>query len=116
MNSVLAMDRSELNEDDFDFLNNVDSNLVQSHPDGYHLPYPVFSYTKPTMGVQFLLHILLSLGHFDTDINLTTHASIRKCFRYAKLIGVSDDTETLKEDICKLLLRYAKQQVIYFLN
>ena len=59
---------------------------------------------------------MLSLGHFDTEIDLTTHASIRECFRYAKLIGDSDGIEELNEDISKLLLRYIKEQVIYFPN
>jgi hypothetical protein len=61
--------------------------IVISHEPGYHLPVPVFSYTKPTMGVQFLIHLLLSLGHFQTEIDLTSHATIRECMQYAKLIG-----------------------------
>ena len=50
----------------------------------------IFSYTKPTMGVQFILHILLSLDNFEVETDLTTVAYIRECLRYEKLIGPSD--------------------------
>ena len=34
-----------------------------------HIPIPVFSYVKPTMGARFLLHIMLSMGEFDTEMD-----------------------------------------------
>ena len=57
------------------------------------LPIPVFSCIKPTQGASFLLHILLSMGRFETEIDLTLHENVKAYFRYAKLIGPNDDEE-----------------------
>ena len=38
-----------------------------------NLPIPVYSYVKPTMGPRFLLHIMLSMGEFETEIDLILH-------------------------------------------
>ncbi len=62
-----------------------------------HLPIPVYSYVKPTMGPRFLLHIMLSLGEFETEVDLVVNTSMRESLRYAKLIGPLDDIESLKE-------------------
>ena len=40
-----------------------------------HLPIPVFSYIKPTMG-RFILHIMLSLGEFDTELDLILYPTL----------------------------------------
>ena len=42
-----------------------------------HLPIPVYSYIRPDMGTKFLLHILLSLGRFITEIDLIQHELFR---------------------------------------
>ena len=113
---VLSSDKNLLNDTQIEFLDHIELNIVIDDPPGYHLPCTVFSYTKPTMGVQFLLHIMLSLGRFSTEIDLTTHASIRECFRYAKLIGPSDDPTDLEHYSNQLLKKYIEEQVIYFPN
>jgi hypothetical protein len=71
-----------LNDKDQVFKKHVKSNLIISHGEYYTLPTPVFSYTKPSSGVNFLLHIMLSLGKFDTEIDLMLHSSIRNSLRY----------------------------------
>ena len=81
-----------------------------------HLPVPVFSYTRPTNAVQFLLHLMLSLGRFSTEIDLTTHISIRECLRYAKLIGPSDDPLDLENYSNLLLRKWFLEQVVSFPN
>ena len=81
-----------------------------------HLPVPVFSYIKPTMGAHFILHLLLSLGHFDTEYDLILHRSIRESLRYAKLIGLSDDEDLLRIYSKKLLCSYIENQLVYFPN
>jgi predicted GIY-YIG superfamily endonuclease len=116
INRVLTTDKDELNIDELDFLGHIELHLIVFHSPGYHLPCPVFSYPKPTTGMQFILHILLSLGRFETEIDLTTHATIRDCFRYAKLIGDSDNPDDLENYSNELLLNYIKHQVIYFPN
>ena len=61
-----------------------------------HLPIPVYSYLKPTLGVQFIHHVMLSLGRFATEIDLTMHPTIRDSLRYAKLIGPSNNLHLVR--------------------
>ena len=81
-----------------------------------HLPIPVYSYIKPTMGTQFILHLLLSMGHFATEIDLTLHENLREAFRYAKLIGTQNDIESLQEYSNNLLRRFIEEQLVFFPN
>ena len=65
-----------------DLLNNytkaLENNFVQFKNQNFlfddsseeHLPSLVFSYVRPTFGTQFILHILLSLGSYVTEIDL----------------------------------------------
>ena len=57
----------------------------------------LFSYIRPTMVTQFLLHILLSLGRYVTELDLLQHSTLRESFWYAKLIGSCNDEESLKK-------------------
>ena len=61
-----------------------------------HLPIPIYTYTQPTLSVQFLLHVLLSLCHYETEVDVILHPTLRDSFRAAKLIGLSDDLELLQ--------------------
>ena len=81
-----------------------------------HLPIPVYSYIKPTMGTQFILHLLLSMGHFSTEIDLTLHATLRESFRYAKLIEPQNNHASLLEYSNQLLRKFIETQLIYFPN
>jgi hypothetical protein len=47
-----------------DFLEHIKENLLEEDDGKEHLPVPVFSSVKPTLGVQFILHLMLSLGKF----------------------------------------------------
>ena len=60
-----------------DFLNHVEKKLILNDDEEDHLPVPVFSYIIPTMNTLFILHILLSMGRFETEIDLTMHQSFR---------------------------------------
>ena len=57
-------------ENDIDFFEFAESHLLFNDCSEEHLPIPVYSYQRPDMGVQFLLHILLSMGRFSTEIDL----------------------------------------------
>ena len=81
-----------------------------------HLPVPVYNYIKPTMGTRFILHILLSMGNFETEYDLILHPSLKESLRYAKLIGPLDDEASLKKYSRQLLRRYILQQLVYFPN
>ena len=79
-----------------------------------HLPVPVLLYLKPTLGVQFIHHILISLGRFTTEIYLTMQPSIRESLRYAKLIGPSNDEDDVQCYSNQLLYLWIKEQLQYF--
>ena len=81
-----------------------------------HLPIPVYLYICPSMPHQFILHILLSFGRFATEIDLIQHSSLRKAFRYAKLIGMNEDDESLLKYSDQLFTRYIEEQLIFFPN
>ena len=81
-----------------------------------HIPIPVFSYVKPTMGARFLLHVMLSLGDFDTEVDLILHRTLRESLRYAKLIGPLDDDDSLQQYSNMLLKKYIEEQLVYFPN
>lgn len=78
-----------------------------------HLPIPVYSYVRPDMGAQFLLHILLSLGRYRTEMDLIHHPTLRDSFRYAKLIGSENDEESLKEYSDELFVLFVEEQMIF---
>ena len=102
-------------EEDHDMWLFMRDNLL--YDDEYrHVPIAVFSYVKPTMGPRFILHILLSLGEFDTELDLILHPKLCDSLRYAKLIGPLDDEESLKEYSNQLLRKYIEQQMVYFPN
>ena len=81
-----------------------------------HLPIPVFSFIKPHMGTRFLLHIMLSMGKFDTEYDLNLHCSLRESLRYASLIGPNNDRESLERYSDQLLHKYITEQLVFFPN
>ena len=95
-------------------------NFIQQHmlydDDNRHIPIPVYSYIKPTMGPRFIHHIMLSLGEFDTEVDLILHRTLRESLRYCKLIGPLDDDESLKKYSGIFLNKYIEDQLVYFPN
>ena len=79
-----------------------------------HLPVPVYLYLKSTLGVQFIHHILISLGRFTTEIDLTIQPSIREALRYAKLIGPSNNKQDLECYSDQLLYLWIEEQLQCF--
>ena len=81
--------------------------LVYDDNDKEHLPIPVFSYIAPTMKASFLLHVMLSEGQFETEVDLLMHPRVKECLRYCKLIGPNNDEALLKryanELTCQML-------------
>ena len=113
--SLKNQDEDELNEEDASFVKYA--NKVFIHTDTRdHLPVPVYNYTKPSLGAQFILHLLLSMGKFETEYDLTHHENLRECLRYATLIGPENDEESLKEYSTSLLHRYIIEQLVFFPN
>ena len=81
-----------------------------------HLPVPLYSFTRPSIGEKFILHILLSLGHYSTEWDLLHHRTLRESFRYAKLIRESDDENDLRHDINNIMTKFIVEQLVYFPN
>jgi predicted GIY-YIG superfamily endonuclease len=108
-------DEDILDDDGISFLSHVKENMIYDD-EKEHLPVVVFSYVLPSNGIQFLNHILLSMGRFSTEIDLMTHSSIKECFCHAKLIGNSDEIEDLRQYSNDLLVKYIKDQIRYFPN
>ena len=70
--------------------------LFYDGDDDEHSPITVYSGIKPSMGKEFILNPLLSLGIFSTERELLLYDTIRGCFPNSKLIGEEDDTESLQ--------------------
>ena len=110
------MINNEMNEDDIEFQEFADSHLLYNDASEEHLPIPVFSYVRPTMGTQFILHILLSVGRYSTEIDLLKHSTLRESFRYAKLIGSREDDDSLEIYSSEVFLLFIVEQLIYYPN
>ena len=111
---IESMDeRSNENET---FYEHVINNLLYDDKDKDHLPIPVFSYITPTMTTSFLLHIMLSMGQFETEIDICMHPTLRQCFQYCKLIGKEDDESSLIDYTNILTRKYIEEQLQYFPN
>ena len=78
----------------------------QKHP----LPVPVYSNIKPTNASRFLFHVLLSMGEYDTEMELLTHANMRGAFLNAKLVNIPN----LDASVTALLRRYILQHLCYY--
>ena len=68
------------------------------------------------MGTQFVLNILISLGHYKTKIDLLQNGSLRESLCYAKLIGPENDDESLQSYSDQVFVLFIEEQLIYFPN
>ena len=71
------------------------------------LPIPVFSSITPHSSVQFLLHVMLMCGSYNTELDLRECCTMRESLVIAKLIGNKNDEESLKkyvDDMVKLTI------------
>ena len=59
---------------------------------------------------------MLSMGRFETEIDLNMHQSILKCLRSCGLVGSNNDTDSLKGYADELLCKFIIEQVQYFPN
>ena len=114
LHRVIVDDDDE--ENDINFVEFAESHLLYNDASEEHLPIPVYSYSRPDMGAQFLLHILLSMGRFSTEIDLMQQSSLRKSFMYAKLIGLNDDEESLEKYADDVFVKFVEEQLIYYPN
>ena len=53
----------------------IEENFIYKSDEDNLLPIPVLSTTSPENPIHFLLHIILSLGDYDTERDALTHPS-----------------------------------------
>ena len=53
-----------------------------------------------------MLHVMVSMGQFETEIDLILHQRIRECLQYCGLIGIRDDEDSLIEYAYSLTRNY----------
>ena len=92
-------------------------NHVSSHRSVYvtgcnsPLSVVVFSDVSPSSVVNFLTHVLLTFGNFETEISLFKHCSMTKAFASAGLID--DANNPTEEEILTITKRYVLQESIF---
>ena len=80
------------------------------------LPIPVLSTISPENPIHFLIHIMLFLGKYDTELTTLTHPSFRDCLCEVHLIGKNNYEESLKKYVKNLTKLYIESQVVYYPN
>lgn len=113
---IEVINDNTLDEEGNMFKTHVKENLLISRGPYYTLPTPVFSYTRPSNREQFILHITLSMGKFDTEIDLSLQHSLRDALQYCQLIGSLRDPDALTTYFNNLMSRYFKEQIVTFPN
>ena len=74
------------------------------------LPIPVFSSITPKTPIPFLLHVMLMLGEYDTELDLKMQPTMRESFAKVKLIDNSvDDEEAMKRETNQLLVKIIQE-------
>lgn len=73
---------------------------------------PVYSSVSPKNATKFLIHILLSMGRYETELDLYTVPHMRESFYKAGLIE-SRDAEGLARDVKALTKRYITEQLMW---
>ena len=110
------LDRALSSSEDEEFRTFAYKHLIYKEDSNEHLPIPVYSYIKPTMAPEFILHILLSMGRFHTEREILLQPSLRDSFKNAKLIGTETDDESLTSYSNGLMNKFFNQQLIYYPN
>ena len=86
-----------------------ESLLCRQWQERAHLPLVVYSNIKPTQMHRFVLHVLLSMGEFNNELELFSVGDLRESFKVAGLVNF----QHLDRSIHALLRRYVLEQLIY---
>ena len=68
----------------------------------------IFTQVTPTQFSRFLVHLMLSFGHFNTEIDLYSAPSLLQAFRMASLIGEGNPTH---DDVKRIARNYVQDQL-----
>ena len=69
---------------------------------------------KPSMGPEFILNALSSLGRFFTEHKLLLNGTLIVCFHNAKLIAEEDDSESLQNYSNQVMNIFVNNQLVFF--
>ena len=114
ISNVLLHPFEELDNHNQIFYQHIQDNIIHQDTIIQHLPIPVYSMLTPTMSLQFLNHIMLSLGRYESEMDLSLFGTIREKYRHAKLIGPNDDEISLQIYANELCVRYIKEQICIY--
>lgn len=80
-----------------------------------HVPLAIYSNIKPCNGSKFFIHILLSMGSFNTEYELWNVSDVRQSFIVAGLLSDSanQDKELAKAELKDVAHRYVSEQLLY---
>ena len=76
----VAQNCTNLKHTDQKFPNFTNKHIFYDNDDDEHLPIPVYSGIKTSMGPECILNALLSLGRFSTDHKLLLNNTLRGRF------------------------------------
>lgn len=69
---------------------------------------------KPTNRNKFLIHVLLSMGSFYTEISLFQSCNIKQCFIDSGILRYPTPSHpTNIEDVNRILVKYILEQLLY---
>eukprot|EP00956_Cyclotella_meneghiniana_P018903 scaffold31899_cov24-Cyclotella_meneghiniana.AAC.1 len=103
-----------LNDENERWVREMRSNFIHTVKGMKHLPIPVPSDVRPSNAHQFLTHIVLSLGKYDTEIDALTHPTTRQCLQSVGLIGQNADVSSLKRYTNTLTRSYIEEQLVFY--
>ena len=78
-----------------------------------HIPLPLFNGIKPSNATQFFIHILLSIGTFDTEYDLWKVGNIRDVFVEAQLLTANATEDEIAEDLKSISCKYIAEQLLF---
>ena len=89
----------------------IQHNLIYTDDINEHIPIIVFSNVRPANASKFIIHLLLSMGHFATERDLWMHASLRDAFVAASLVK---SNVVQQSDVDSLLRDWVEDQLRYY--
>merc|ERR1712197_112555 len=74
-------------------------------------PIPLFNMIRPVMRHKFMLHILLSIGRFDTKLELYVGHDVKQWFANAKLVKSPENIS--EEEVYGIVCRHYLEQLLF---
>ena len=109
----VTQNSTNLNNNHQIFLDFTKKYLFNDDSDDNHLPIPVYSGIKNSMGTEFIWNTLLSLGIFSTKREIFWNDTLSGCFRNAKLIRKNYDPKSLQNYSNQVMNIFFNNQLVF---